>query len=180
MHNNSKGTSYVPMVLGIVATVFNLPAILCTTLCGAIFSAIGEALEFDSATGSSLMALGLLSFISGILGSFSAKNTPITGGVELLIAAILSIFIFFISFNFLQFFVTILYTVASIISFTQKREGEYNYPVNKKSENIDVQINIHNSNYKERLNSSKSKSKHDNPNDYFNSRKGNVEGNPYV
>lgn len=116
-----RGTSNVPMVLGIIGGVLGIPAAVCSGACAAGLSSLSTTTEQASSTGSFYMVLGLIGAILGIIFSVLSKKSPIVSGVLLLVAAILS-GITLVTFNVMTLVVVILLLLAAIFSFVQKKE----------------------------------------------------------
>jgi len=119
-----EGTSYAPLTLGIIATVISIPTVMCSTVCGSVIGAIEKVFGSESNYGVLIMILGFLAVSTGLTGSINARRKPVEGGIELLIAAILSAVIMFLFFNIFQLIVVILYIIACIIAFTQERKAK--------------------------------------------------------
>ena len=142
--STTKGTSNVPLIMGIVGFILSLPNTLCAGACGAIAGAAAgglstaeadmaldsEALdtavaaaEAGAAAGANAAILiagsaGLLGLIGGILG----KSKPSISGIGMLVAAGLLMFQTLAGFNILAFSIAVLYAIGGIIAFTQKKE----------------------------------------------------------
>ncbi len=117
-----RGTSNVPIVLGIIGGVLGLPASVCSGACAAGLSSIGDpTTATTNAAGNTFMTLGLIGAIIGIFFSITAKKWPIASGIGLLVATLFSA-ITLVTFNMLTLIVVILLLLAAIFSFTQKKE----------------------------------------------------------
>lgn len=117
-----RGTSKVPLVLGIIGGVLGLPASVCSGACAAGISAAANSSTATSNTnGNAFMAIGLIGAVLGIIFAILAKKYPKVSGFGLLAAAVLSA-ITLATFNFLTLVVVILLLLAAIFSFVQKKE----------------------------------------------------------
>lgn len=118
-----RGTSNVPMVLGIIGGVLGLPAAVCSGACAAgITAAVNNAADSAStAAGNTFMTLGLIGAVIGIIFAIMAKKSPVISGLGLVVATILSA-ITLITFNFLTLSVVILFLLATVFAFVQKKE----------------------------------------------------------
>lgn len=116
-----RGTSNVPMVLGIIGGVLGIPAAVCSGACAAGLSSMATTTEQASSTGSFYMIMGLIAAILGIIFGILAKKSPILSGVMLLVATVLS-GITLITFNVMTLVVVILLLLAAIFAFVQKKE----------------------------------------------------------
>jgi len=174
-----EGTSYAPLILGVIASVLNIPAVICTTACGGFISVI-ENLAGDESNniGAGIILVGFISLYFGLSGALNSKKNPIEGGVSLIIAAFLSIIQLFLMFNLLQFFVIVLFVIAALLSFTQKRVQKT--PNDKGVSNIKIEIN---NNISDVVELSKGSDNYGNKNpDYFKKNGGTftpAKGNPY-
>jgi hypothetical protein len=114
-----KGTSSVPMIMGIIGSVLMLPALGCSLFCGAVF-------EESGATGSMalMVVFGLLPLVLGIVGGVKGKSDPNISFICLLVAAI-SAFVSFVLSAFTNFVIipaVVLYIIGAVIAKTQKME----------------------------------------------------------
>ncbi|MEE3034936.1 MAG: hypothetical protein VX325_03720 [Bacteroidota bacterium] len=142
--STTRGTSNVPLIMGIVGAVLSIPNTLCAVCGGAIaggmaggmagmaedgvinpdeLGAVGDAAAAAAEAGAMnamYIAIGasLLALIAGILG----KSKPTFAGIGMLVAAGLLMFQTLASFNILAFSIAVLYVIGGIIAFTQKKE----------------------------------------------------------
>lgn len=117
-----RGTSNVPIVLGIIGGVLGLPASVCSGACAAGLSSIGDSTTATTnAAGNTFMTLGLIGAVIGIFFAITSKKWPIASGIGLLVATLFTA-ITLVTFNLLTLVVVILLLLAAIFSFTQKKE----------------------------------------------------------
>jgi hypothetical protein len=114
-----RGTSSVPMILGIIGSVLMLPALGCSLFCGALT-------EESGMTGSMglYVIFGLLPLVIGIVGAVKGKSNPNLSFICLLVAAI-SAFVSLVLSAFTNFIIIpafILYIIAAVIAKTQKMD----------------------------------------------------------
>ncbi len=135
--STTKGTSNVPLIMGIIGAALGVPNVFCAGLCGAGAGAMAdlaaaadgdtidvEALEMASTaaagTGSMWIAGGaaLIGLIAGILG----KSKPTISGIGMLVAMAMVGSTGILG-NMLALLIAILYLIGGIIAFTQKKEA---------------------------------------------------------
>lgn len=116
-----KGTSDVPLILGIIGTVLNIPAAMCGAACGAVVSALENASDTGSSIGNSIIAISVIAGLSGLIGGILAKPNPTLGGILMIIATIFSGLEILGGGGILAFMVFILYLIGSIFCFIQKK-----------------------------------------------------------
>ncbi|MDR0354060.1 MAG: DUF4064 domain-containing protein [Opitutaceae bacterium] len=104
-----RGTSNVPMMLGIIGGVLGLPAALCTGACAACVGAVGsagaalavtdpnsgiteaDATAMTAAAGSAatiLMAIAIAGSLAGLIGGLLGKKAPALAGVIMILSAL--------------------------------------------------------------------------------------------
>jgi len=142
MSNTKRGTSDVPLVMGIIGTVLNIPATLCAATCGAIVSGVSKMAGSESGSdlGNLIIFIAVVSGFSGLVGGILAKSSPNTGGTFLLIAALLSGIEVITIANFISFIVFILFLIGSIYAFTKTTDTTDFLPNN--TQNITQNISI--------------------------------------
>ncbi len=106
-----RGTSNVPLILGVIGGVIGLPSSICSGTCGAAV----DAGDFY------LYSTGILS-IAIIVISCMTKKAPKKTGIVLLILSGLNLILFGCTFNLLGIIATVLSVLAGIFSLTQKTE----------------------------------------------------------
>lgn len=117
-----RGTSNVPLILGIIGGVLGLPAAVCSGACAAGLSAVSDSSEAATqAAGNAFLFIGLIGAILGIIFAILAKKSPNVSGLGLIVATVLTA-ITLATFNFLTFIVVILLLLAAIFAFVQKKE----------------------------------------------------------
>ena len=120
--SKKRGTSSVPMIMGIIGTVFQLPGAVCSGACAAgLGSVAGESQKAVNDVADFYMGLGLVAALLGFICGLLGKRNPVFAGIGLLIAAILS-GITLITFNFFSMVALILFLLGSIFAFVQKKE----------------------------------------------------------
>jgi hypothetical protein len=116
-----KGTSDVPLILGIIGTVLNIPAAMCGAACGAFITALEKSSDSGSNLGNFIVLISLIAGLSGLIGGILAKSNPTTGGVLLIIATVFSGLETLGGGGLLAFMVFILYLIGAIFAFIQKK-----------------------------------------------------------
>jgi len=117
-----RGTSNVPMIMGVVGAVLQLPGAICSGACAAgIGGAAGSSQASINETASTYMILGIIAALLGFIFGLFGKKSPVIAGVGLLIATILS-GITLITFNFFSLAAVILFLIGAIFAFVQKKE----------------------------------------------------------
>lgn len=111
-----RGTSIVPMLMGIIGAVLQLPGALCAGACAAGLSS-GSSTE----AGNTFLGIGLIAALIGFVCGLFGKKNPIFAGVGLLIAAVLT-GVTLVTFNFFSLIALILFLIGGIMAFAQKKE----------------------------------------------------------
>lgn len=120
--SKKRGTSSIPIVLGIIASVLQLPGAVCAGACAAGLSSLADKSSKDGGEiGQFYMAAGLLAVLFGFIGSLLGKKNPTVSGILLLIATVLT-GVNLITFNFFSLIAVILFLIAMIFAFIQKKE----------------------------------------------------------
>ena len=127
---NQRGTSIVPLIMGIVGAVIQLPGALCAGLCaGGVSSALSGGSKSAEATMAGVEAtglflgLGLLAALLGFVAGLFGKKAPIFSGIGLLIATLLTLFLTISTFNIFSLIALILFLLGAIFAFVQKKEA---------------------------------------------------------
>jgi len=119
-----KGTSNVPMIMGIIGGVLGIPAAYCSGACAACIGAVDE-LQGGTTTadelGSVYLWMGIIGAALGLIGGLLGKKLPIPAGLIMLIATFMSGFTL-IAGNMLALIVALLFLLGAIFCFTQKKE----------------------------------------------------------
>lgn len=120
--SKKRGTSTVPMIMGIIGAVFQLPGAICSGACAAgIGGMAGENQSAVNSVAGSYMSIGLAAAFIGFVCGLFGKKSPMFAGIGLMIAAILS-GITLITFNLFSMIALILFILGSIFAFVQKKE----------------------------------------------------------
>jgi hypothetical protein len=132
-----RGTSDVPLIMGIIGTVLNIPATLCSASCGALISGISTATGSESGSdlGNFIIFSAFVSGFSGLAGGIYSKSNPIVGGTLLSLATVLSVIQSFAFGNIFSFMVFILFLVGAIFAFL-KTETNTNSNFNIPKSNV--------------------------------------------
>ena len=117
-----RGTSNIPMIMGIIGGVLGLPAAVCSAWCGEAIVAIDNidsGAISDGSTGGTILLLGILGAILGIVGGTLGKKMPTPAGAMMIAAAVLT------GWNlasFLSYIPLILFLLGGVFCFVQKKE----------------------------------------------------------
>jgi hypothetical protein len=111
-----KGTSPVPMIMGIIGFVFGIPGILCAGICAAATASVG------SGAGTIWLIITIIAALGGLVFGLMAKSQPKLAGILLIMVAVLSLLITFFSFSIWALFMFICFLIGGIIAVTQKTE----------------------------------------------------------
>jgi hypothetical protein len=115
-----RGTSNVPLIMGIIGAVLMLPALFCSACAAGVAAGMGEG----DAT-AILMIIGVLPIVLGIVGGVKGKSSPIVSMALLLAAAVLAL-IGWILVAFTSMFhlaALILFIIGGIMAKVQKMES---------------------------------------------------------
>jgi hypothetical protein len=117
--NMKKGTSSVPLIMGIIGAVLMLPALFCSACAAGVASGLGSG----SGTGT-LMVIGVLPIGLGIVGGVMGKSKPSLSMILLLVAAALTLigWILVAFTSMFHLFALVLFIVGAIVAKTQKME----------------------------------------------------------
>lgn len=128
-----RGTSSVPLIMGIIASVLAIPSVLCSMLCTGTAEAIGamaeahrQGLDISQATPDGqatggIMLIGLIGALIGLAGGILGKRLPVPSGIMMLLGCALSAVLCF-SGNAIALLVALLYLIGAAFCFAQKRE----------------------------------------------------------
>jgi hypothetical protein len=119
-----RGTSNVPLILGIVGSVLMIPGVFCSACAGGLIG-FSESLSGSGTTWGLFIGLsGLLPVILGSVGAAKGKSQPKISFILLLLASILAGIDWFTSFfmDLLSLAALIVFLVGAIIALTQKKE----------------------------------------------------------
>ena len=119
-----KGSSNLPMIIGVMGGVFGMPPAACAGACAVGIGTWGggsQILLNEIGPFYFYLLIGVFGSILGFVGGLLGKKIPNTGGIMMLIAAFMS-GITLIKFNILVLITVILFLLGAIICFVQKRE----------------------------------------------------------
>ncbi len=120
--SKKRGTSIVPMLMGIIGAVMQLPGALCAGACAVgLDSMSGKGSSAAQGTGNTFLAIGLISALIGFVCGLFGKKSPVFAGIGLLLAAVLA-GITLVTFNFFSLIALILFLIGGIMAFAQKKE----------------------------------------------------------
>lgn len=120
--SKQRGTSIVPLLMGIIGAVLQLPGAVCAGACAVgLDSASGKSGAAASETGNMFLTIGLLSALIGFVCGLFGKKSPIVAGIGLLIAALFA-GITLVTFNIFSLIALILFLIGGIMAFAQKKE----------------------------------------------------------
>ncbi|MDR1582300.1 MAG: hypothetical protein LBS55_03420 [Prevotellaceae bacterium] len=108
-----KGTSNVPMIMGIIGGVLGFPAAICAGFCS-------ETLTDDTSVGSFYLWFGILGAIIGLVGGLLGKKMPVPAGAIMIGAAVITGITMIIG-NMLAAVVAILFVLGGIFCFVQQK-----------------------------------------------------------
>ena len=121
-----RGTSNVPMILGIIGGVLMFGSAFCTEyfIAGMVEAGAGGAVE-DPLSGLEndvkiIMFSGIVSAILGFISGFFGKSKPVLAGIGLNVAAVLS-GISFLTFNLFSVVCLFLFLIGGAIAFGQQK-----------------------------------------------------------
>ena len=110
-----KGTSVLPLVMGLVGGVLAIPSAVCSGACAA-------GLARDEMAGNIFMGLGIVGGVFGIIGGILGKPLPIPSGILLLLGVIFLAVPSFMTLKLLGIICVILVLLGAIFAFTQKKQ----------------------------------------------------------
>jgi hypothetical protein len=117
-----RGTSNIPLIMGIIGAVLMLPALFCSACAAGV--AAGASGSDEATATAILIVIGLLPIGLGVVGGVFGKSKPLISMILLLSAAILT-FIGWILVMFASIFhlaALILFIVGGIMAKVQKME----------------------------------------------------------
>lgn len=115
-----RGTSNVPMVMGIIGGVLGLPGAVCAGACTAGLTAAAGSTN-SSEIGNFYLGLGIAGAVIGLMFGILSKRFPKTSGFAMLAATFMS-GLTLIAGNLIALIVTILFLIGAVFSFVQKKE----------------------------------------------------------
>ena len=108
-----RGTSNIPMIMGIIGGVLALPTAVCSAWCGEVIN------PSDGSTGGTILLLGILGAILGIVGGSLGKKMPVPAGAMMIAAAILTGWNLLMVLSYIPL---ILFLIGGVFCFVQKKE----------------------------------------------------------
>ena len=120
-----KGTSSVPLIMGIIGSVLCIPGMLCFACVGAVVTATSEVAGAGAGVGTMVVVFGILPIVTGIVGGAYGKSNPTMSMILLIVSAVLAGIVWFMT-SFTSLFhlaALILFIIGAIIAKTQKMEG---------------------------------------------------------
>ena len=117
-----KGTSIVPLIMGIIGGVLSLPSAICSGACAAGLSSLAADTESAVSAGSTFMGLGIVGGLLGLVGGIMGKPLPIPAGIIMLISVVLVAVMAIPTMNILGIISAILLLVGAALCFAQKKE----------------------------------------------------------
>jgi hypothetical protein len=132
-----RGTSFAPLVLGIIGAVFGAPAALCNSFCalgaGAKADFMDAVQQGDTAADKTefytylVLWTGILGAVFGLAGGILGKKIPVPSGLIMFAATILSLINLFIikkaNFSSVSSIIAaLLFLIGAIVCFTQRKE----------------------------------------------------------
>jgi hypothetical protein len=117
-----KGTSIVPMIMGIIGGVLSLPSAVCSGACAAGLSSLATDTNSAVAAGNAFMGLGIVGGLLGLIGGIMGKPLPIPAGVIMLVSVILVAIMAIPTLNILGIIAAILLLIGAAFCFAQKKE----------------------------------------------------------
>ena len=112
-----RGTSIVPLVLGVISGIIGMPASLCSGMCAAMVDVTSDS----SITEFYLYGTALISLMILVCACMTRKF-PIVMGVIILILSGIGVILFGVTINILGIIAMILSVLSGIFSLTQKKE----------------------------------------------------------
>jgi hypothetical protein len=108
-----RGTSYVPLILGIIGSILLIPGLLCASCIGAVVQSGGFVFIF-----------GFLPIIGGIAGGIFGKLNPTLSMIIFIVSAFFTGMVWVLTafISTLHLAAMILFIVAAVIAKVQKME----------------------------------------------------------
>lgn len=127
-----RGTSAVPLIMGIIGSVISIPSALCAGLCVNCKGALEATIESNAEASQAIMnstvqdmqlpiLLALSAGIIGLIGGILGKRMPNLAGILMLIATALSAKSAVYA-NLIGALVAILFLIGAAFCFAQKKE----------------------------------------------------------
>lgn len=117
-----RGTSNVPLIMGIIGAVIQLPGAVCAGACAAGLSSLAETSSKEGTQAAdAFMYIGLLAVLLGFVGGIMGKKSPVLSGL-LLLGATGMAGINLVTFNFFSMIAVILFLIGAIFAFVQDKK----------------------------------------------------------
>jgi hypothetical protein len=117
-----KGTSIVPMIMGIIGGVLSVPSAICSGACAAGLSSLAADSATAADAGSTFMGLGIAGGLLGLIGGIMGKPLPVPAGIVMLISVVLVAIMAIPTLNVLGIISAILILIGAALCFAQKKE----------------------------------------------------------
>ena len=115
-----RGTSPVPLVMGVLVFALGLPAALCATVCATAIT-VGTA-GAGTGVGGFMVFMAFAAPVLGLIGGIMGKSNPVASGVLLLVAAFLLLIETISMFSVLALISCILAVIGGIMALVQTKE----------------------------------------------------------
>lgn len=119
--SKTRGTSSVPMIMGIIGGVLGLPSAVCAGACSAGIGSINNTTAEATAEGNTFMVIALIGAALGLIFGILSKKYPTLSGIMMIIATFLAGVTIIIG-NMFALVVSILFLIGAVFSFIQKKE----------------------------------------------------------
>jgi len=116
-----RGTSNIPMIMGIIGGVLGIPAALCAGVCAAGFIGFTGDSSMAREAQTIYTTMGIIGAILGLIGGLLGKKLPKIAGIIMILATFMS-GITLITGNIFALIVAILFLLGGIFCFVQKKE----------------------------------------------------------
>ncbi len=120
--SKERGTSSVPMIMGIIGGVLGIPGAICGGACVAGISGLaGESTKNATEMGEFYLYFALVGAAIGLIFGILGKKYPKLAGIMMILAAMMC-GITVVGGNFIAIIVAILFLVGGAIALSQKKE----------------------------------------------------------
>lgn len=116
-----KGTSNIPLVMGIIGGVLGIPASFCSGACAACIGVISSGGPTPDELGSFYLNMALMGAVIGLVGGILGKKMPTLAGILMLLAAFMSGYTLIVG-NMSALIIAILFLLGGAFCFAQKKE----------------------------------------------------------
>ncbi|GMO18876.1 MAG: hypothetical protein Pg6A_05540 [Termitinemataceae bacterium] len=117
-----KGTSMVPLIMGIIGGVLSVPSAICGGACAAGVGALAGDEKLASDAAGIFVGLGIAGGLLGLIGGIMGKPLPVPAGIVMLISVILVSIMAIPTINILGIIAAILILIGAALCFAQKKE----------------------------------------------------------